>query len=186
MTIGADFVIITALPEEQDALHKYLDKVDRVPPDDNDVRTHFKSEIYAASLKCSYEIITLSVNQMGRVKAANATNDAIKRWQPRYVILVGIAAGVEDNGLKLGDLVIPEQIVDYEVQKLEASSTLGRHQYHRADPRLWNFCNNLRGDSIQKLVTLNRPKQGSTTIICEGLGACRKSPLVEIGSTANR
>ena len=56
---------------------------------------------------------------MGRVEALNTTKDAINRWKPRYVLLVGIAGGFEENDARLGDILVSDQIIDYELQKLK-------------------------------------------------------------------
>ncbi len=55
---------------------------------------------------------------MGRVEATAATSDAIRKWNPRYVVLVGIAGGVAGRGVQLGDVLVSSQIVDYELQKI--------------------------------------------------------------------
>src|SRR5262249_32895082 len=69
-------------------------------------------------------------------EAANATGDAIRRWNPRYVLLVGIAGGIKDSEVALGDVLISDQIVDYELQKIEPSGPKIRFSVHRASTRL--------------------------------------------------
>jgi nucleoside phosphorylase len=54
---------------------------------------------------------------MGRVQAAIVAADAIRCWKPQVILLVGIAGGVEGE-VKLGDVIIPQQIYDYELRKL--------------------------------------------------------------------
>ena len=46
---------------------------------------------------------------MGRVEATAATSDAIRKWNPRYVVLVGIAGGVAGRGVRLGDVLVSSQ-----------------------------------------------------------------------------
>ena len=90
---------------------------------------------------------------MGRVGAAAATGDALRRWAPDYVILIGIAGGIKQAGVSLGDLVISDQIVDYELQKI-SDPRQTRYQVYRADSRLLGAAANLRGSRWHK--TQNR------------------------------
>ena len=84
----------------------------------------------------TYRVVVTPLLGMGRVEAANATGDAIRRWRPRYMLLVGIAGGLAKAGVGLGDVLISDQIVDYELQKLTTDKTTIRWQVHRVDPRL--------------------------------------------------
>src|SRR5262249_5830753 len=93
--------------------------------------------------KIEYDVALLSLPAMGRVEAANATGDAIRRWNPRYVLLVGIAGGIKDSEVALGDVLISDQIVDYELQKIEPSGPKIRFSVHRASTRLLLAAQNL-------------------------------------------
>jgi nucleoside phosphorylase len=84
---------------------------------------------------------------MGRVNAATATADAIKRWRPRNVVLVGIAGGVSERSVSLGDLLISEQVVDYELQKLTERGVEVRWSVNKASRRLYAAALNLIGDA---------------------------------------
>jgi nucleoside phosphorylase len=94
---------------------------------------------------------------MGRVQAGVATSDAIRRWRPHYVLLVGIAGGVEAKGVRLGDVLISDQIVDYELQKLTAKGVQVRWQVHRAAPRLLSAVLNFSDTGWYRQVTTWRP-----------------------------
>jgi nucleoside phosphorylase len=96
---------------------------------------------------------------MGRLQAATATSDAIRKWCPRYVLLVGIAGGVAQKNVELGDILISTQIVDYELQKLTPAGPEMRWEVHRADPRLLGAARNLSKD-WQELTKVNRPGSG--------------------------
>ena len=71
----------------------HLGNARRLPPDEQDVRVYYQADLatqLADGLAGSYRVIVTSPLGMGRVEAATATVDAIRRWQPRYVLLVGI------------------------------------------------------------------------------------------------
>lgn len=51
----------------------------------------------------------------GQAHASVFTNNAVNQWQPRRVILLGIAGSLEPERLQLGDVVVSEEIYGYEV-----------------------------------------------------------------------
>src|ERR1051326_2865767 len=115
-----DFVIVTALEEERDAVLSKLTSWRKLPPTREDVLVYFdaKLPVYADGRKTFYRIIILCLSGMGRVEAVTAAKDAINHWTPGYVLLVGIAAGFDKNEARLGDVLIADQVVDYELQKV--------------------------------------------------------------------
>jgi TIR domain/Phosphorylase superfamily len=116
-----DFVTITALQEELEALLEKLPSPRRLPPTEEDVRVYYQVDLPITlfdGVTGTYRLILLSLLGMGRVQAANAAADAIRRWRPRSVLLVGIAGGMAEAGVQRGDVLIADQVVDYELQKL--------------------------------------------------------------------
>src|SRR5579884_988198 len=78
----ADFVIITALQEELKALLEKFPFAQRLPPADGDVRIYYQADLpitMSDGTSGTYRLILLSLLGMGRVQAANAANDAIRR-----------------------------------------------------------------------------------------------------------
>jgi nucleoside phosphorylase len=158
-----DFVIVTALEEEFDAVTTLLPKCEKLPPSEDDTRVFFQSEIdveFSTSSKGVYRLALLCLHGMGRVEAANATNDAIRRFSPRYVLLVGIAGGISNNDVELGDVLISNQVVDYELQKVRQDSSEFRFVSHNVDPRLLNAVNHYKIATCLDLVSLTRPAAG--------------------------
>jgi nucleoside phosphorylase len=129
-----DFLIVTALDEERDAVLRHF-KMSQWQDDGVDVRSYYKGEIQTKRSK--YTLALVPLLGMGRVEAATATSDAIHYWRPTYVVLVGIAGGIDARGVALGDVLIADQIVDYELQKKRNSGDEFRFSSHRADPRLF-------------------------------------------------
>jgi nucleoside phosphorylase len=158
----ADFVIITALREELDAILEKLPSPQRLAPTDEDVRIYYQVNLPVTMSDGTtgvYRLVLLSLLGMGRVQAANATNDAIRKWRPSYVLLVGIAGGIADAGVQWGDVIISDQIVDYELQKLTHGSEQIRWEPHRADPRLLEAARHL-GGNWYRLIKKQRPLRG--------------------------
>jgi nucleoside phosphorylase len=159
-----DFVIVTALEEEREAVLAKLPGARQLPPTHDDIRVYFRSELpvtFSDGSTHSYSIIVLSLLNMGRVEAVNATKDAITHWHPRYVLLVGIAGGVSKNDASLGDILVSDQIVDYELQKLEADGDKPRDRVHPVDPRLLLVAQSFNNERWFTLITVPRPSVGS-------------------------
>jgi nucleoside phosphorylase len=159
-----DFIIITALEDERNALLDKLPGYQRLKPSDEDIRVYFRSNlpvIFADGSTGAYRIVIMPLLGMGRVQATIATSDAIHRWQPRYVMLVGIAGGVAAKGVKLGDILVADQIVDYELQKLTSKGAQIRWRVHPADPRLLGAIRNFSDESWQALMRVERLGRGA-------------------------
>jgi nucleoside phosphorylase/predicted dehydrogenase len=159
----ADFIIITALEEERDAVLNRLPGYNKLPPQDNEIRVYYSSDLPVSlsdGSKGAYRLIIMPLFGMGRVEAANAANHAISRWQPRYVILVGIAGGIATRGVMLGDVLIPNQIVDYELQKQTPKGDELRFQVYPTDPKFIGIASNFNSYHWHTVVTAKRPRKG--------------------------
>jgi len=77
------------------------------------------------------------------------------------VVLIGIAGGVAAKGVSLGDILVADQIVDYELQKLTPKGPDIRWEVHRADPRLVGSALNFTDETWQESITAERPDDGS-------------------------
>lgn len=161
---AVDFVIVTALEEERDHLFAKLPGWRRLPPSTADVRVYYAASL-AANLAdgspCVYDIVVAPLLGMGRVEAANTTNDAIRSFRPRYVLLVGVAGGAAERDVALGDVLVAEQIVDYELQKLSGAGSQVRWQVYRSDPRLLGAAKALSDAQWQQRLELARPEPRS-------------------------
>ena len=73
-----------------------------------------------------YRVAAIVAGQTTAVAQA-AVSEAIIRCKPRAVILVGIAAGFRENGVDLGDIMVPFRIAPYEYVKIS-------EQVPKADP----------------------------------------------------
>ncbi len=158
-----DFVIVTALEEERDAILRKLQNYSRTPPSDEDIRTYYLCQVpttYPDGTTALYEIACVNLLGMGRQHATNATTDAINRWRPRYVLLVGIAGGVGKMDIGLGDVLVADQIVDYELQKLTETGTQMRWEVHRSDARLLTAVRENTEKKWLDMIKEKRPTRG--------------------------
>ncbi len=159
-----DFLIVTALEEERDAVLDTFRELSLVPPADKDIRRYYAGDLPYSSVggtSSAYRVALILLLDMGRVQAANATSDAIRRWNPRYVVLTGIAGGVADKGVSLGDVLVSTTVIDYELQKVKSDETVDvRYVTHQAAPRLLANVRELRGTEWHKAVSHHRPESG--------------------------
>ncbi len=161
-----DFVILNALEEERDALLPKLPAPRKLPPSTHDVRVYYWCELpstLADGTDCIYKLIVLCLANMGRKDAATAASDAIRAWSPRYVLLEGIAGGIAGGDITYGDVLIADQVVDYELQKLLPTGPQVRYDVHRADQRLLEATRNFTDTEWQKLIVTDRPDAGKLT-----------------------
>lgn len=160
---SVDFLLITALAEERDAVLDKLPGHQKLPPTADDVYVYYEAELpvaFPGGERAAYHVIVMPATAMGRVKAATATDAAITRWHPRYVVLVGIAGGLAEAKIALGDILVAHQIVDYELQKVTREGPEVRYEVHQADPRLEIACANFTQTSWLELVRVDRPEPG--------------------------
>lgn len=108
----ADILVMTALAEEFRAAVEVLSAVR-----DGDVARTVIEDRGGSPWKIEIALI----NSMGSVQASLETLEALRRTKAPHVVLLGLAAGVP-GVVELEDVVIPEQIVYYEGQKVTGDS----------------------------------------------------------------
>lgn len=74
----------------------------------------------------TYEIAIVRSLEPGTGEAAEVARDLIEELAPRWILVVGIGAGVLDAGVGLGDVVISSRIVDFTAEKVGPD---GEHKY---------------------------------------------------------
>jgi nucleoside phosphorylase len=62
-------------------------------------------------------LILFALPEMGYYQAADATTRAIDVWNLRFALLGGIAGAVKCTGYELGDVIVAEATVGYELGK---------------------------------------------------------------------
>ena len=117
-----DFLIITALPEERDAVLGQLPGHQKVQ--ETDFPTYYRATLKTGS-ESNQENPVVAVTlltQMGNTPAAVRTTQCIQHLKPHYVLIVGIAGGIKGK-VNLGDVVVSNQIIYYEYTKETPSSS---------------------------------------------------------------
>lgn len=147
----ADIAILTALPLELDAFLAYSEPWHPLNTLTGSPRTYYHSET-ATGLS----IVAASALGMGQINAALLARDVIDEWKPRKVILVGIAGGLSET-VNLGDIVISEQIVDYELGKVTKGNATPRWSAYRSDAFLLDTLLNFKNVDWRSQIRTERP-----------------------------
>jgi nucleoside phosphorylase len=128
-----DVAIIAALPEEMAALERVLNcEAKPTPLPDSRYRyCHYHGS------KGWKRLLLVTLNSQGGVPAAAITWDVLEKWRPAHVLLVGVAGGdPNETEHKLGDVVVGEIVVGYEVGKLKRRSVSRRPRTYEPDHML--------------------------------------------------
>jgi nucleoside phosphorylase len=149
-----DVVIITGLPKEREAILKYLNTPEKMTRQD-------EYSFYQATIPTksggSYQVVIVTLPKMGNLQAALATNQAIAAWKPTHVLLVGIAGGINKSERYLGDVVVGEQIVYYELGRQEPGGAQRSYEVYRPAKALLEAARNLAPQEWALSIKYPRP-----------------------------
>lgn len=163
----ADILILTALPEELDSVLGMLENPRRLDPVPDDIYVYYAATIpirtQQGTVGSCRAVVTSSL-RMGHVQATALAVTAIRRWKPKYVFLVGIAAGFPIREVRLGDILIADQIFDYELQKLKKDRDELRPYIFPVDAGLLNAVAHFTAEEYRNQLPPNRPQPGEPKI----------------------
>lgn len=126
---SADIAILVALEKELDAVLHSAGSWERHQTS-SDIRTY-----YTSTTPAGLSVVAVRSSGMGQINAALLARDVVALFKPRKVILVGIAAGLGKE-VSLGDIVVSDRIVDYEIGKVTPSGTTPRWSVYGSDALL--------------------------------------------------
>lgn len=144
-----DVAIVTVLPEEYDAVLNCLPAVVNAPISEKDPNIYgwVVASITSATVKSDYRVVVCRLGRPGNVQGALGILTTIRRWSPRYVLLVGIAGGFPLDGLQKGDVVFSDIIYGYEYGKLD-KVFIPRHTWvYQSDQGLFNCALSIAADT---------------------------------------
>jgi len=161
---AVDFVIVTPLGEERDAMLEKLAGYRQLPPCEQDIRVYYAADIRLHSQTVRDRNTQLLLCHLrtwpygggdghGRCFASMATS---------LRIAGRIAGGIAKAGVRIGDVLVADQIADYELQKIENGKSSIRWQVHRADQRLLIAAQNFRRYDWRQTTARRYDKQETT------------------------
>ncbi|MEC2076313.1 hypothetical protein [Metabacillus fastidiosus] len=104
-----DVAIITAVKIETDAVKNLKDSWEREKIDGDP--TYYYSSMFSSGLK-QLRVVTAQQSEMGMSAAAALTMKIIYNFKPKYIIMAGIAAGIDTKN-NFGDIIIPTEVWNY-------------------------------------------------------------------------
>lgn len=151
VSMKIDVAVITASPLELEAFLRHGGPWSQVRSTSHPGRVYYQS-----TTKSGLSVIASCALGMGQLNAALAAKDLVVEWSPKALILVGIAGGLGKD-VRLGDIVVSDQIVDYELGKVTPAGATPRWSVYRSDPGLLGKLLNFRDTSWLAQVSVPRP-----------------------------
>lgn len=123
---AVDVAIITILAEEYEAVHRLLKRVRPVTGSATTDNQHawVVGEIDMPGSRTPYTVVLAMSPRQGTNAAVIVTRNTLQAFDPRCVLVVGIAGGLGD--LNLGDVVVADRICAYEYGKLDNGGFIAR------------------------------------------------------------
>jgi DDE superfamily endonuclease/Phosphorylase superfamily len=105
--MSIETIILTALAVEADAVVRSLG---------SSVVHRWRGKDLHIGAISGKEVLVLPLGAMGNASSAQAVQRAIGMWNPAQIMVVGITGGARGTGddLRLGDVLVPDQIVGYD------------------------------------------------------------------------
>ena len=182
---AVDVAIITVLEEEYEAVRNLLSDWATVPPDGGqypNVYGWITGTIPKADGKGAYRVVVALAGSSGNIRTFSTTRQTINRWQPRYVLLSGIAGGLPKEGLRQGDIVVSQQVWHYEYAKIVDGELRPRHRdSFRVDGGLLNSARAFKIASTGwKRCKVRPPEEGHEPKMVTGLFASGEKVIDDI------
>ena len=127
-----DVLLLTALPVELNAAQRALGlQATSIPQRTRTGTLYWVVDIASTSSARTLRVGLSCFGSAGNVGAAATTTELMSSLSPRFVLMVGIAAGIRGK-CKLGDVVLSDRLVAYEPSSVESHEE-GTTQRHRPD-----------------------------------------------------
>lgn len=130
-----DVAIITILPEEYKAVLGHLENTYPAPATQEQPNLYAWEigEVSSETYQQPYRVVLAMAGEPGSDRAVLTTLATIERWNPRYLLVVGIAGGLQAGKVAKGDVVVSDDIWNYEYGKYEAKYSPRQKYRYRSD-----------------------------------------------------
>jgi nucleoside phosphorylase len=118
-----DIAIITAVPVEHEMVQRIIPARWENMRVKGDPTEYLVGNLVSKS-GINLKLVTGTLLQMGMPAASVLSMKLIENFRPKYLIMVGIAAGNKGQGLNLGDIVVASEAWDYGSGKLKENEEL--------------------------------------------------------------
>jgi nucleoside phosphorylase len=103
-------------------------------------------ETYCAGFLGKYRVVLTMCGMGGssRDGVIGAALDAIDRFAPGAIIMIGMGFGADDSKQRLGDVMVSSQVIAYELSRVGETATISRGPHTEAGPMLLNRVRNAK------------------------------------------
>ncbi|WP_411679606.1 hypothetical protein [Clostridium thailandense] len=103
--------VIVALDDELEPVKSLLSDCDEIYDDEDESTIYYKGRFKKDGK--SINVVAAQSIQMGMTAAATLSMKLIYKFQPKYLAMTGIAAGVKNSERNFGDILVADQTYDY-------------------------------------------------------------------------
>ncbi|MEQ8925979.1 MAG: hypothetical protein RLO81_09225 [Fulvivirga sp.] len=132
------YLIASALAEEMNAFYETDSAFDnRIP---------MSGEVEATKLQFDQSeqlVLTFACARMGMPHNAAAIMHIIEKYQPAYILFIGCCATLKDKGVKMGDVVIPKTVFNYEMGKYQGETFEPDNESYKLSERILKYSESL-------------------------------------------
>jgi len=112
----SDIVVICALKKEIKPVVNLLD----LKKDENDTSKILYIGDMEGKDKKKLKVVAVTKEQMGMAEAATLTTQMLEKYNPKFVVMTGIAAGIDSIGQNFLDILMPAYIHNWQSGKFKA------------------------------------------------------------------
>lgn len=118
-------LLVTATNIETDALHQHLKSL---RGKGKIVKTYKASLTYYIGVFGKYKAVHVQcgMGSIARDGSLSTVKDAMQHWQPKVVLMVGIAFGVNEAEQSIGDVLVSEAVIPYNPKRVGEKATIPR------------------------------------------------------------
>jgi len=140
---GNLILLMTATDLETKALHNYIKPLDKYS---SIIKVYHDSRTYYIGKFGNYEIVHVQceMGSMSRSASTLTTSEAIRDLKPRFVLMIGIAFGIDETKQKIGDVLVSEAIMPYNSKRVGENETIPRGIASYASKSILNRFKNLQ------------------------------------------
>lgn len=132
------YLIASALAEEMNAFYETDSAFqNRIP---------LEGEVEATKLifdQTEQLVLTFACARMGMPHNAAAIMHIIEKYQPVYILFIGCCATLKDKGVKMGDVLIPKTVFNYELGKYEGWTFKTDNESYKLSERILKYAESL-------------------------------------------
>lgn len=132
-----DLLVVTATNLETKALHREMKPLPDYP---SLIKAHHKNQTYYLGCFGVYGVIHVQCDMgaIGRSASIATVTEAIDVWKPKAVLMCGIAFGIAPQKQRIGDVLVSDGVIPYNIKKVRKNQTIHCATIPRSGVLLFN------------------------------------------------